>query len=290
MFVARTREELQSQLSLVWRKGSSIGFVPTMGALHEGHLSLLRRARAENEYVVISIFVNPTQFGPSEDLENYPRDLTGDLEKAKKEGVDLVFAPPEEELYPQGYSTYVSVEGLSLSLCGAFRPGHFRGVATVVLKLFNLIRPRRAYFGLKDYQQFQIIRRMVEDLNLDVEVIGCPTVREVDGLAMSSRNQYLSKEERKAATVLFRALKEAELLFKGGERSPEALKQAMERVVRREPLVSKVDYISIVHPETLEQVQVVFRGAILAIALWIGRARLIDNLEVGAHEGSTPQV
>jgi pantoate--beta-alanine ligase len=280
LLVAKSIEELKEALRPHWDRRESIGFVPTMGALHEGHLSLFRRARKENDYAVVSIFVNPIQFGPKEDYERYPRDFESDRKKAEKEGIDLIFYPTTEELYPTGYDTYVTVEKLSKPLCGAVRPGHFRGVATVVLKLFNLIKPTRAYFGLKDYQQYLIVKRMVDDLHLDIEIVGCPTVREPDGLAMSSRNQYLSKEERKAATVLYRALQEAQRLFKEGEREAERLREAMTKVLESEPLVKKIDYVEVVHPETLEKVNRVKEGTILAIALWIGKARLIDHWEL----------
>jgi len=280
LLVAKSINELRSVLTNIWKEGVSIGFVPTMGALHEGHLSLVRKSIKENEYTVVSIFVNPTQFSPGEDLETYPRDLKGDLEKLKKEGVDLVFAPSAGEMYPPGYTTYVEVEKLSEKLCGAFRPGHFRGVTTVVLKLFNLVKPRRAYFGLKDYQQYRIIKRMTDDLNLDIEIVGCPTVREPDGLAMSSRNLYLSDDERKAATILYETLKYGQELFDREERSAKILIEKMREKIEAEPLVRKIDYVSIVHPETLEDVEEVHPGSIILIALWIGKARLIDNWEV----------
>lgn len=280
MLTAKSVNELKAILKNKWREGIDIGFVPTMGAFHDGHLSLIRRAVKENDYTVVSIFVNPIQFSPGEDLETYPRDLEGDLERSKKEGVDLVFTPSAKEMYEEGHSTYVEVKGLSDKLCGPYRPGHFKGVATIVLKLFNLIKPKRAYFGLKDYQQYQIIRRMVSDLNLDIEIIGCPIVREKDGLAMSSRNLYLSNEERKAATILYETLKYGQKLFDEGERSTKILKSKMEEKIRSEALVRKVDYISIVQKETLEEVDKAYRGAIIATALWIGKARLIDNWEV----------
>ncbi len=278
--VAKSVEELKYLLQEPRRKELEIGFVPTMGAFHEGHLSLMKRSKKENDYTVVSIFVNPTQFAPWEDLDSYPRDLEGDLKKAKEVGVDIVFTPPVEEIYPTGFSTFVRVEGMEDRLCGAFRPGHFKGVATVVLKLFNLVKPKRAYFGLKDYQQFRIIERMVKDLNLDVEVVGCPTVREPDGLAMSSRNLYLSSEERRAATVLWKALNRGLELYKSGENSASRIREEMLKVIEGEALVKKVDYVSIVDGTTLEDVGTVKPGTLFAIALWIGKARLIDNLEV----------
>ncbi len=258
----------------------SIGFVPTMGALHEGHLSLVRRAREENDVVVVSIFVNPIQFSQGEDFERYPRDLEGDMKKLEGEGVDILFAPHTKDIYPEGYRTYVEVEGLSSKLCGLVRPGHFRGVATVVTKLFNIVKPKRAYFGLKDYQQTVILRRMVTDLNMDVEVITCPTVREDDGLAMSSRNLYLNPSERRAATVIYRTLKDMERLIKEGKRDVSELKGIMEASLRGEPLVRFIDYASIYDPETLDEVDVVKGRVLIAIALRIGSARLIDNLIV----------
>ncbi len=262
------------------REGKSTGFVPTMGALHEGHLSLVRRAKKENDVVVVSIFVNPIQFSQGEDFERYPRDLEGDMKKLKGEGVDILFTPHTKEIYPEGYRTYVEVEGLSERLCGLVRPGHFRGVATIVAKLFNIVKPRRAYFGLKDYQQTVIIRRMVTDLNMDVEVITCPTVREDDGLAMSSRNLYLNPIERKAATVIYRTLKDVERLIKEGKRDVSELKGIMEASLKSEPLVKSIDYASIYDPDTLDEIDVVKGRVLIAIALRIGSARLIDNLIV----------
>jgi len=253
------------------------GFVPTMGYLHEGHLSLVRRARAENDHVAVSIFVNPTQFGPHEDYDRYPRDLERDLRLLEPLGVDLVFAPPVEEMYPPGFQTWVIVEEVSRPLEGASRPGHFRGVATVVAKLLNIVQPDRAYFGQKDAQQAVVIRRMVRDLNIPVEIVVCPTVREPDGLAMSSRNTYLSPEERRAATVLFRALQAARARYEAGERDAERLREAMREVIRAEPL-ARLDYVSVADPETLQELSRVEGRALLSLAVYIGRTRLIDNL------------
>ena len=253
------------------------GFVPTMGYLHEGHLSLVRRARAENDRVAVSIFVNPTQFGPHEDYARYPRDLERDLRLLEPLGVDLVFVPSVEEMYPPGFQTWVIVEEVSRPLEGASRPGHFRGVATVVAKLFNILQPDRAYFGQKDAQQTVVIRRMVQDLNIPVEIVICPTVREPDGLAMSSRNSYLNPEERRAATVLFRALQAAKARYEAGERDAERLREAMREVIRAEPL-ARIDYVSVAHPETLQELERVEGPALLSLAVYIGTTRLIDNL------------
>jgi len=253
------------------------GFVPTMGYLHEGHLSLVRRARAENDRVAVSVFVNPTQFGPHEDYARYPRDLERDLRLLEPLGVDLVFVPSVEEMYPPGFQTWVIVEEVSRPLEGASRPGHFRGVATVVAKLFNILRPDRAYFGQKDAQQTVVIRRMVQDLNIPVEIVICPTVREPDGLAMSSRNTYLNPEERRAATVLFRALQAAKARYEAGERDAERLREAMREVIRAEPL-ARIDYVSVAHPETLQELERVEGPALLSLAVYIGTTRLIDNL------------
>ncbi|MDD2715958.1 MAG: pantoate--beta-alanine ligase [Candidatus Wallbacteria bacterium] len=256
-----------------------IGFVPTMGYLHEGHSSLIDKARQENGAVVVSIFVNPKQFGPQEDLSNYPRDLTRDSSLCEKHGADLIYLPSEDVMYPEGYSTYVEVEGLSGILCGASRPGHFKGVATVVLKLFNLVSPDRAYFGLKDFQQFRVIRRMALDLNLPVEVLGCPIVREKDGLAMSSRNVYLSREQRAKAGLIHQSLKEARNLIGNGETSGERVISMMGKMISGIP-DSRLDYIKICHPETLESIAEIKEKVVILVACHVGRARLIDNLTV----------
>jgi pantoate--beta-alanine ligase len=253
------------------------GFVPTLGYLHEGHLSLIRRARAENDRVAVSIFVNPTQFGPHEDYARYPRDLERDLRLLEPLGVDLVFVPSAEEMYPPGFQTWVIVEEVSRPLEGASRPGHFRGVATVVAKLFHILQPDRAYFGQKDAQQTVVIRRMVQDLNIPVEIVICPTVREPDGLAMSSRNTYLNPEERRSATVLFRALQIAKARYEAGERDAERLREAMREVIRAEPL-ARIDYVSVADPETLRELEQVEGPALLSLAVYIGTTRLIDNI------------
>lgn len=257
----------------------TVGLVPTMGYLHEGHLSLVRRARAENDIVIATIFVNPTQFGPHEDLSTYPRDLPRDLALLEAERTDIVFAPASPaEMYPPGYQTWVDLTDLPTKLEGARRPGHFRGVATVVAKLFNLTRPHRAYFGQKDAQQCVVIRRMVADLNFDLEVVVCPTVREPHGLAMSSRNAYLTPEERERAAVLYRALQAAAAALAAGERDTGALRRVMGEVLAAEPL-AQVEYVSIADPETLDELEGELSGPALAsLAVRIGRARLIDNL------------
>lgn len=262
------------------QQGKSIGFVPTMGALHNGHLSLLKRARDENAVVVASIFVNPLQFGANEDLNKYPRDLEGDIEKLKAEQTNILFLPDAKSLYPDTFQTYVSVSELSEKLCGAFRPGHFRGVTTVVNKLFNIVKPHRAYFGQKDYQQFVIIKKMVADLNMDIEVIACSTIRENDGVAMSSRNIYLSSDERKAAGIINKCLLFASQSLQSGESNLSAIKQRMNDMLKREPLVSEVQYAGIYDPDSLDELKEIKRQNLLAIALKIGNTRLIDNMLV----------
>lgn len=256
------------------------GFVPTMGYLHEGHLSLVRRARQENDRVIASIFVNPTQFGPTEDLATYPRDLKRDLALLQAVGCDMVFVPSEEEMYPAGFETWVEVGSVAQPLEGAHRPGHFRGVATVVLKLFGIVQPTRAYFGEKDAQQLAVIRRMVQDFNIPVAIVACPTVREPDGLAMSSRNTYLSPDERRAATVLYRALCAGRAAYEGGERRADVLRATMERVLGSEPLAA-VDYVSVADPHSMVELDQVDGDALLSLAVRIGRTRLIDNLRLG---------
>ncbi len=254
----------------------SLGLVPTMGFLHEGHLSLVRRARAENAFVAATIFVNPTQFGPSEDLARYPRDLPRDLALLQREGVNLVFAPTVAEMYPPGFSVSIDVGPVATPLEGAARPGHFRGVATVVCKLFNITAPQRAYFGQKDAQQTLVIRRMTTDLNLPVEIVICPTIREPDGLAMSSRNVYLQPEERRAATVLVRALREAQARFAAGERRGDMLRAAMHAVLNAEPL-ARPEYVSVADLTDLHELDQVTSGALASLAVRIGTTRLIDN-------------
>jgi pantoate--beta-alanine ligase len=256
-----------------------IGLVPTMGYLHEGHLSLVRRARQECASVAVSIYVNPTQFGPKEDLMNYPRDLKRDLELLRSAGVDLVWTPSDEVMYPAGYQTWVIVDDVTQHLEGTIRSGHFRGVATVVSKLFNAVQPQNAYFGQKDAQQAVVIRRMSRDLNFPIEIVVCPTVRESDGLAMSSRNVYLDPGERKAAAVLSRALFKAKESFDGGEQDASHLRQIVLGVLATEPMVN-VQYVSCAHPDTLEELEGRVEHALLSLAITIGKTRLIDNVIV----------
>jgi pantoate--beta-alanine ligase len=277
MELVATAAQVRAEVAKARSEGKTIGFVPTMGYLHEGHLALMRRAREENGYVVISIFVNPAQFLPGEDYARYPRDLERDMLMAREVPVDLVFAPAVEELYPPGDSTTVQVRGaLMKGLCAPFRPGHFEGVATVVAKLFNIVQPDRAYFGEKDYQQLQVIKRLVQDLHMPVRVEAAPTVREPDGLAMSSRNAYLSPEERRAALCLSRALGEAERLARGGETEGIAIMRRVREVIEQEPLV-KLEYAELCDPNTLEEVRTVTGPTLLALAARVGGARLIDN-------------
>ena len=257
--------------------GKRVGFVPTMGALHEGHLALVRAAKAKCDVVVVSIFVNPLQFGPTEDLAKYPRTFDRDRELLEKEAVDILFAPTQPEMYPAGAVTYVTVEGLSEKLCGKSRPGHFRGVTTVVAKLFHIVEPDAAFFGQKDAAQSTIIRRMVRDLNLPVEIVVCPIVREPDGLAMSSRNAYLSPGERESALVLQRSLAHVRDRFDQGEQNSATLIAAGKQVLTQEPAV-RLDYLEIVDPATLDPVQEVTNGALVAVAAFAGNTRLIDNI------------
>jgi pantoate--beta-alanine ligase len=248
-----------------------------MGAFHEGHLSLIRSARAENDIVVASIFVNPIQFARGEDFDNYPRDLQGDLAQAERAGVDLVFVPSAEEIYPTGFQTYLDVAELTEGLCGASRPGHFRGVATVVVKLFNLVKPHRAYFGQKDYQQSLVVQRLAADLNMDIEIVLLPTVRESDGLAMSSRNVRLTPEERRAASVLYASLRLAKERVEAGERSTKVLLDAVRMMIETEPL-ARIEYIALCDPETLKSFDRIEGSMLAALAVRFGSTRLIDNL------------
>ncbi len=278
--LVRSIDEMKQIVKKLKQEGKSIGFVPTMGYLHEGHISLMRCSKKDNDITVVSIFVNPIQFGVNEDLDRYPRDLERDLQICKKEGVDYVFHPSVEEMYPEGFSTYVIVEGLTEGLCGAFRPGHFKGVTTVVNKLFNIVQPDRAYFGEKDYQQLKVIQRMVKDLNMNVQVIGCPIVREPDGLAMSSRNKYLSPEERKAALSLSKALFKAKELFESGETDINKIRKEMEKIILSHPEVKEIQYIEFVDAETLKPKEKLEKGTVIALAVFVGNTRLIDNIKV----------
>ncbi|HEX3724454.1 MAG TPA: pantoate--beta-alanine ligase, partial [Nitrolancea sp.] len=262
-----------------WREGISgtVGLVPTMGYLHDGHLALVRRAREENDQVAVSIFVNPRQFGPNEDFARYPRDTTRDLSLLRDAAVDCVFLPSVDEIYPPGFSTTVDVEGLGRRLEGLSRPGHFRGVATVVARLLNLVRPTRAYFGQKDAQQVAVVRRMTADLALPTEIIAVPTVRDADGLALSSRNIFLSIDERTAALSLWRALARAEDAFTAGERKAEVLREIVCLELELQPLV-QIDYVSVADSASFEELDLVDRPATIALAVWLGRTRLIDNV------------
>lgn len=257
-----------------------VGLVPTMGYLHEGHLSLVRRAREECDHVAVSIFVNPTQFGPKEDLSRYPRDLDRDLRLIEPLGADLVWVPTTEIMYPPGYQTWVEVESITHPLEGAMRPGHFRGVTTVVAKLFNAVQPHKAYFGQKDAQQAAVIRQMTRDLSYHIEIVICSIVREPDGLAMSSRNVYLDPEQRKAATVLYRSLGAAKEAYENGERNAEKLRGKMKEVLAGEPL-AQVQYVSCADYDTLEELETVTGKALLSMAVFVGKTRLIDNIVLG---------
>lgn len=276
MSIIHSVEETQEYIALARGGRKSVGLVPTMGYFHRGHQSIMARAREENDLVVVSLFVNPTQFGPSEDLAAYPRDLDRDASMAREVGVDVIFNPSVDEMYPDGYSTYVNVEGITEGLCGAARPGHFRGVATVVLKLLNIVQPDRVYFGQKDYQQLKVIERMVADLNVPVEVVGMPTVREDDGLAMSSRNTYLGPDERRAALILSKALHRAQELMREGVVSTDEMYRRIVEFISEEPL-AQIDYVAVVAPETLECMPEIGGQALVALAVRIGKTRLIDN-------------
>jgi pantoate--beta-alanine ligase len=286
MITATTIAEARAACDAARAAGMRVGFVPTMGFFHEGHRSLMRAARAENDFVIVSLFVNPTQFGPSEDLDAYPRDLVGDSTAAAAEGVDLFFTPGAEEMYPSGARTTVHVDGLTDVLCGASRPGHFDGVTTVVAKLFSIVGPSRAYFGRKDAQQVAVIRRMTTDLDLPVEVVGCPLVRENDGLAMSSRNSYLEPHEREAAVVLAGSLYLASEAVVAGERDPVVIRRLFVDVIAGVPLVS-LDYAEVVDVATLEPVDQIRPDTLVALAAYVGKARLIDNVTI-SFSGSTP--
>ena len=272
---------IQSYCRLARAEGKTIGLVPTMGFLHEGHLSLMRRARAENDLLVVSIFVNPTQFGPNEDYETYPRDIQRDSETVASVGVDVIFSPTAKDMYPNGYATFVNVEHITEKMCGATRPGHFRGVTTIVAKLFNLVQPHRAYFGQKDAQQTVVIKRMAEDLNFGTEIVVLPTVREDDGIAMSSRNKYLNQEERQAALVLIKSLRMAESLVKSGQNDAAEINHKMRDMIEAEPL-AQIDYIAIVNANTLADLDIVKGEVLIALAVFIGETRLIDNVILDA--------
>ena len=275
MKIVSTIEEVRAQVKEWKKEGQSIGFVPTMGYLHEGHMSLIDAA-GENDKVVVSIFVNPMQFGPTEDLESYPRDLEHDAKLCEEHGVDLIFHPTPEEMYGDQFYSYVDMDVLTKELCGLSRPVHFRGVCTVVTKLFNIVTPDRAYFGQKDAQQLAVIKRMVKDLNMPLTITGCPIIREADGLAKSSRNTYLSIEEREAALVLSRSIFLGKEMVEKGERDCKKILAAITAEIEKEPL-AKIDYVKIVDLDTMQQVEKIDRGILAAIAVYIGKTRLIDN-------------
>jgi len=279
MKIITSPKEIQIYCELARSEGKTVGLVPTMGAFHEGHLSLMRGASVDNDLVVTSIFVNPTQFGPREDFAAYPRDLDGDSKLAFEVGVDVIFTPAIKDMYPNGYATFVSVERITEKLCGASRPGHFRGVTTVVAKLFNIVRPHRAYFGQKDAQQCVVIKRMAEDLDFGIEMVIMPTVREKDGLAMSSRNKYLNAQERQSALVLSKSLIMAQDLIKSGQINATEALQKIKQMIEAEPL-AKIDYVSIVDGETLEDVEEIIENTIIALAVFVGKTRLIDNIVI----------
>lgn len=287
MLIASTAAEVRTLVKRWKMEGKTVGLVPTMGYLHEGHASLIKRAREENDRVVVSIFVNPIQFGPGEDLEAYPRDLARDSSLCESLGTDLIFHPEPEEMYAPDFCTYTDMDVLTGQLCGKSRPGHFRGVCTVVSKLFHIAAPTRAYFGEKDAQQLAVIRRMVRDLNFDLEVVGCPIVREEDGLAKSSRNTYLSQEERKAALVLSKSVRRGRQMICGGEKDAAAVKGEMCEILNAEPL-ARIDYVEIVDGDSLQPVERIDKTVLGAIAVYIGKTRLIDNtgfIRAGNMEG-----
>ena len=276
MDICYTIKDVRERVNAWKREGLTIGFVPTMGYLHEGHKSLMQAARANNDKVVVSVFVNPMQFGPNEDLESYPRDFEKDSALCESVGVDLIFHPEPGEMYADGFCSYVDMNGLTGELCGKSRPIHFRGVQTVVLKLFNIVKPDRAYFGQKDAQQLAVIRRMVKDLNVDTEIVGCPIVREADGLAKSSRNTYLNPDERKAALILSRSLKLGRELIENGETDAKAVIKAITDSINTEPL-AKIDYVDVGDFDTITPVDKIGKSVLVAIAVYIGKTRLIDN-------------
>ena len=273
-------EEMDTMKEVRQKLRGKVGFVPTMGYLHAGHMELVRRARAENKTVVVSIYVNPIQFGPKEDFKSYPRDFDRDMSMLSDADTDIVFAPMDEEMYPDDFSTFVEVEKVTQRLEGKVRPGHFVGVATVVAKLFNLVQPTRAYFGAKDAQQVVVIKRMIADLNMNLEVVTVPTVRESDGLAMSSRNVYLNPEERAAAIVLYKALTTAQQHFERGEKDAGHLRQIMTSLIQKEPL-AQIDYVSIANPDTLTELRKIKGRSLASLAVRIGKTKLIDNVTLG---------
>lgn len=281
MEICSTIDAVRKQVKEWKREGLTIGFVPTMGYLHEGHRSLMEAARKENDKVVVSIFVNPMQFGPTEDLESYPRDLQKDATLCEGVGVDLIFHPEPEEMYPEGFCSYVDMNGLTTELCGKSRPIHFRGVQTVVLKLFHIVTPDNAYFGQKDAQQLAVIKRMVKDLSVDITIHGCPIIREEDGLAKSSRNTYLNAQERQAALILSKSLREGKRLIAEGQKDADTIKKAITDYIQTEPM-AKIDYVDVVDFDTITPIHNISGETLVAIAVYIGKTRLIDNFIVEA--------
>lgn len=279
MRIVHTIQEVRQQVKTWHKEGLTVGFVPTMGFLHEGHGSLIEKAHSENDKVVVSIFVNPIQFGPTEDLEKYPRDMDRDSKIVETCGGDIIFNPSPAEMYASDFSTFVDVDGLTEGLCGAKRPGHFQGVCTVVTKLFNIVPADRAYFGEKDAQQLAVIRRMVRDMNMDIEIVPCPIIREEDGLAKSSRNSYLNEEERKASTILNKSLLTAKEIISEGELKAKFVKASIEGILESEPL-ARIDYIEIVDSLTLKPVDKLHGAVLIALAAFIGKTRLIDNMTI----------
>lgn len=273
---------MSTLVKMLKKEGKTIGFVPTMGYLHEGHLSLVKAAKKHADVVVMSIFVNPIQFGPNEDYDKYPKDFKRDEELAMSSGVDIIFYPSVKDMYPEGYATYVNVERLADTLCGASRPGHFKGVTTIVAKLFGIIKPDIAYFGQKDAQQAILIKKMAEDLNMGIEIKVLPIVRDRDGLAMSSRNVYLSENEREDALVLFQSLKKAEELINQGEKDPKRIIKVMEDMIKGVTPLARIDYISIVDTENLKEIKSISGKVLIALAVFIGKTRLIDNMTIKA--------
>lgn len=284
MEIIRAPKIMRDTVNSLALHGKSIGLVPTMGALHEGHLSLVRRARSENAVTVVSVFVNPLQFGPSEDFQKYPRDIEGDSKKLAEEEVDILFMPDTVAMYPENFLSHVEVEKLSERLCGSFRPGHFRGVATIVTKLFHIVKPVRAYFGQKDFQQTLIIKRLVKDLDMDIDVVVCPTIRERDGLAMSSRNTYLDPVQRAASAIVYRCLREASELVRSGIINVDHVKAVMKETILSEPAVETVDYAGVYDPESLDEPYEIKESVVLAVAVKIGGTRLIDNMLVDVEK------
>lgn len=276
MEIAVTVKEVRNQVNEWRRQGMSVGLVPTMGYLHEGHKSLITRAVSENDKVVVSVFVNPMQFGPSEDLESYPRDMDRDVAVCEEAGAALVFHPQPSEMYHEGFSSYIDMNTLTKGLCGKSRPIHFRGVCTVVAKLFNIVAPDRAYFGQKDAQQLAVVRHMADDLSYGIEIVGCPIVREEDGLAKSSRNTYLNSEERKAALILNKALSEGKKLINAGEKDADKVKNTISEIINTEPL-ARIDYVEVVSWDALEPIKEIDGQVLAAVAVFIGKTRLIDN-------------